>query len=109
MIDTELLKDIITVSDMLGVSERDFVNAVIEQELAMYRDPLTGKINSTPGEFWENYLECTLHPETEQVWKPCFILYDRTIFTYPYVYVYIIADGKNISVPSECVRMSKSE
>ena len=107
MIDTELLKDIITVSDMLGVSERDFVNSALKRELAIYREPVTGKIEPKRGKYLANQLECNLHPETEQVWKPCFILYDRTIFTYPYVY--IIADGKNISVPSECVRMSESE
>ena len=107
MIDTELLKDIITVSDMLGVSERDFVNSALKRELAIYRDPVTHKIKPKRGKYLANRLECNLHPETEQVWKPCFILYDRTIFTYPYVY--IIADGKNISVPSECVRMSESE
>ena len=107
MIDAELLKDIITVSDMLGVSERDFVNAVIEQELAMYRDPVTGKIEPKRGEYLANRLECNLHPETEQVWKPCCILYKRMMYKKPYVCS--ITDGKFISTPADGVRSAKND
>ena len=107
MIDTELLKDIITVSDMLGVSERDFVNSALKRELAIYRDPVTGKIEPKRGEYLANRLECNLHPETEQVWKPCYILYKRMMYTKPYVC--IITDGKFISAPADGVRSAKND
>ena len=100
----DLAADIAKVSKMLGVSESDFVNSVLERELVLYRDPITHKIEPKRGEYLANRLECNLNPETEQVWKPWYILYKRTMYTYPYIS--IIADGKFISTPADGVKVS---
>lgn len=105
MIDIKLLKDIVTVSDMLGESDRDFVNTALENRLSLYRDPKTGKIEPKPGEWLSNPLEYFFNPETKSAWKPCFILYNRKM--YDRLYTCIIADGSFITAPADSVRSSE--
>lgn len=100
----DLAADIAKVSKMLGVSESDFVNSALERELVLYRDPDRHKIKAEKAQLWENHLECTLQEETKPVWKDCYILYKRTMYTYPYIS--IIADGKFISTPADGVKVS---
>ena len=101
-IDEKLEKEIIQVSEMMGISADKFVGAALEKEMVFYRNAESHKIEAVKGEFWENHLECTLHPETKPVWKPCFILDKRQIYNYPYFA--ILSGSSSMSVPVDCVR-----
>ena len=102
----DLLNEIAKVSKMLGVSESDFVNDVLEKKLVLYRDPDKHAINAKKALFWSNHLECTLHKEVKPVWKDCYVLYKRKIFDQPYVS--ILVDGQFMSVPKNCVKWKGS-
>lgn len=100
----DLAADIAKVSKMLGVSESDFVNSALERELVLYRDPDRHKVKAEKAQLWENHLECTLQEETKPIWKDCYILYKREIFGQKYVSV--LVDGRFLSVPANCVKVS---
>ena len=75
----DLAADIAKVSKMLGVSESDFVNSVLERELVLYRDPDRHKIKAEKAQLWENHGQ---------------------------KYVSVLVDGRFLSVPANCVKVS---